>query len=121
MFSFLSNAGATLCFGTNQNRHIGIHALNYDSCPDSKSCNISKSQLSFSDCQNEFNCNDFQMNLNRIVPSIFNYVVYYPIFVGFHLDFSVFEEKYNKVDWDIYKNNSITDHLKEFENIVLII
>lgn len=120
MFSFLSNIGATLCFGTNQNRHIGIHALSYDSCPDGKTCSLIKSRLSFSDCKKQFDYSHFQLNLNRILSLNLNTTPHNATCMNFHYDLDLFEEKYNKITWDICKKPKIS-RLKELKTIILII
>lgn len=121
LFNFLSNAGATLCLGTSQNRHIGIHALNYDSCSDSKICNIAKTKKTFNNYQNKFDYSNFQMALNKIPVLSFRKIINQSDTTIFHKDFYLYQKKYNKIDWEIYKDLLIFSHLKELKTIILII
>lgn len=121
IFSFLSNMGATLCFGTNLNRHIGLHALNYDSCPDGKICTNIQNRIAFSDYQSKFDFSNFQINLNKIIS--FNFDVFFqPIECAkFYNDFDIFEGKNNKINWDIYDKYNIKTHLQKLKTVVLIV
>lgn len=121
MFTFLSNMGATLCFGTTTNRHIGIHALNYDSCPDEKICNFTKSRSAFSGCKNKFDYSNFQINLNKIPLFNSNEIFQAMACSEFVHEINLFEEKYNKINWNIYDDYNIKTHLGKLETIILII
>lgn len=119
LFSFLSNVGATLCFGTNQHRHIGIHALSYDSCPDGQICNLIKSRQSFSNYKNKFDHSTFQINLNKIPSLNFNEITSCAACSVFCFDINLFEEKHNKINRDIYESPKVPG-LEELKTIILI-
>lgn len=121
LFSFLSNAGATLCFGTEQNRHIGIHALSYDSCTDSKNYNLTKADKSFNRYQNKLDCSNFQMELNKVPLLSFNKIINKPSVSNFYKDFYLYGKKQDKTNWEIYKNSSYFNSLKELKTIILVI
>jgi hypothetical protein len=97
--SFLNNIGASLCFGTQQHRHIGIHFLNYDNCQDEKICQNIISPKTY---QNHFDHENFDLNLNSIpsldIREIINLAIYSTIFCLL----IIYKEKYNNVNWDIY-------------------
>lgn len=121
MFSFLSNVGATLCFGSNANRHIGIHALNFDSCKDATICNFSESRTSFSDYKNKSDYSNFQINLNKILLWNFNAALQTIACTDVSYTFDLFEEKYNKINWNIYDNYNIKNPLRKLKTTILII
>ena len=121
MFSFLSNIGATLCFGTTANKHIGMHALNYDSCPDGYNCNFIKSRSAFSDAKSKFNYSNFQMDLNKVLVSSYAKNLSFNAYSYICYDLTFFQEKYCKINWDIYDKYNIKTHLIKLENVVLII
>ncbi len=121
LFSFLSNAGATLCFGTNQNRHIGIHAFNYDSCTDVNSSNIVKSDPGRNTYKNICDHSNFQMDLNKIPLLSFTKIINKPPAFDFDKEFYLYEKKHDKTNWEIYKDLLIFSHLNELKTIILII
>lgn len=121
LFSFLSNAGATLCFGTEQNRHIGIHALSYDSCTDSKNYNLTKIDKSFNRYQNKLDCSNFQMELNKVPLMTSNKIITELSLSGFYKDFYLYKAKHDKNNWKIYKDLLSFRHLNELKTIILII
>lgn len=121
MFSLLGNAGATLCFGTNLNRHIGIHALNYDSCTDGNVCDFIKSRPAFSDSKNKSDYSNFQINLNKIPLLDFNESFHYVSCNDSSYNFNIFKEKHNKTNWDIYDSVYIKREQIKLKSVIIVI
>lgn len=119
LFSFLSNAGAILCFGTEQNRHVGIHALNYDSCADS-SVSIKANGL-HSSFQNKFDYSTFQIELNKAPLMTFAKTISKPPTSDFCKNFRLYQIKQDKTNWEIYKELLSFRYLSELKTIILVI
>lgn len=116
----LSNIGATLCFGTNLNRHIGIHALSYDSCPDGNVCIHNKTRCSYSDSKEQLHFGNLQINLNKIPSVNVNKIIANITYIRVFSALDIFEDKTNKINWDIY-DKGIKSKITPLKNVVLII
>ncbi|MEI7473428.1 MAG: hypothetical protein WCK67_01500 [bacterium] len=105
--------GISICYGAEDSKHVGINIYENESChckdysTDKSKCNCIAQEIVHNQCQQLLR----NYTLSRLIAGKSQ-------ISSFRVSF---EEKYNKINWNIYSNKKIYNQLSFLKTVILVI
>ena len=132
LLGFLSTNSVSVCYGSEHSEHIGINIFGYEPCCDKEEITAQIANLQQypqASYQSKCNCVDYQLTGDNQLQQIStnNINIADNLFMASNINTQIsplvkhFEEKYNKINWDIYGQKKFDNHLAVLNTVILLI